>query len=76
MANLILVFFLDKIGRRRIVLTGFTTQWVCLIVIGGLGQIQNRNAALNGFLIALACTWCKPPVDGGIRMAPANTHQR
>lgn len=54
-----LVLCLDLLGRRRIVCYCLSTQWTCLLLIGLIGLVHNRNKHLNSFLIFLACLWCK-----------------
>ncbi|WWD01005.1 hypothetical protein V866_007943 [Kwoniella sp. B9012] len=53
----VLVLGLDSIGRRRIVCYCFSTQWICLFLIGCIGLVKNRSSGLNKFLIFLACLW-------------------
>ncbi|KAI9147043.1 MFS transporter fmqE [Paramyrothecium foliicola] len=55
-ATVIMVFTVDKLGRRNISCGGSTLSWVACVAIGILG-VAPRVSASNKLLVFFACLW-------------------
>jgi hypothetical protein len=45
----------DLVGRRTLFLGSVVVTWVVLLIVGGMGLIPNKSAALNKLVVS-ACT--------------------
>ena len=53
-----LIYGIDKVGRRPLVLGCYMVCWVCLILIGAVNEVTPTASSKNS-LVAFACIWCE-----------------
>lgn len=49
-------YFVDKVGRRPLLLGGAGVMSVCVFIVGGIGFMTLTDAAGNA-LVAIVCVW-------------------
>ncbi|GFZ46073.1 hypothetical protein JCM24511_04319 [Saitozyma sp. JCM 24511] len=47
----------DLVGRRTLFLGSVVVTWVVLLIVGGMGLIPNKSAALNKLVVFFALVW-------------------
>jgi hypothetical protein len=43
----------DQIGRRALFLGSVVITWIMLLIVGGMGLVPNKSAALNKLVVSL-----------------------
>lgn len=55
--TLFIMWAMDRLGRRVLVLVSYWLCWFCLLFIGVLTMVKDQNQAVKNGYVALACLW-------------------